>query len=539
MVVPISTELTVEERVKVDTGREVGAEELLRKTQSLCPECLKLIPAEIYAKEDKVWIRKQCPDHGEVVDLYWGSYSMYQRAQKYERRGKGIENPKISKAHPVCPVDCGLCNIHLTHTALANIVVTNRCDLTCWYCFFFAEKAGYVYEPTLDQIREMARALRNERPVPANAVQLTGGEPCLREDLVDIIRICKEEGIDHVQLNTDGIRLATDPHLASKVRKAGVNTVYLSFDGVTPKTNPKNHWEIPAILDNCRKAGLGIVFVPTVLKTVNDHEVGAIIRHAVKNIDVVRGVNFQPVSLVGRMTERERAQYRITIPDVIQRIEEQMDGEIGSEDFYTVPCVTAVSDFVEAITKKPKYELAIHFACGAATYVFKEGDRLIPLPRFVDVEGLFEYLREKAEEMRAGKSKYLVLPKMLFKLGSFIDKEKQPKGLNLAKILFQIFLKHDYRALGVFHHRSLFIGLMHFQDLYNWDIERVMKCDIHYAVPDGRIIPFCTFNVIPQWYRDKIQREYGIPVEEWEKKTGRRLRDDLYKRKMPSAPMES
>jgi len=66
----------------------------------------------------------------------------------------------------------------------------------------------------------MVRVLRSEKPVPCNAVQLTGGEPCLRDDLLDIIKICKEEGIEHVQLNTDGIRLALNPDLGLQVRKA-------------------------------------------------------------------------------------------------------------------------------------------------------------------------------------------------------------------------------------------------------------------------------------------------------------------------------
>ena len=381
----------------------------------------------------------------------------------------------------------------------------------------------------------MVRVLRSEKPVPCNAVQLTGGEPCLRDDLLDIIKICKEEGIEHVQLNTDGIRLALNPDLALQVRKAGVNTVYLSFDGTTEKTNPKNHKEIPAILENCRKAGLGIVLVPTIIKSVNDQEVGPIVGFALKNLDIIRGVNFQPVSLVGRISGVERERFRITIPEVIMRIEEYTNGEICKDDFYPVPTVYPISMFVEALTGKPQYALTAHFACGMATYVFiDENGKITPITRFVDVEGLLEYLKSKAEEIFKGKNKYIIMLKTLLKFRSFIDKEKQPKGLNLPRLLFEILVKHNYNALGKFHHKTLFIGMMHFQDLYNWDIERVKRCCIHYVVPDGRIIPFCTFNVIPQWYRDKIQKEYGIPIEEWEKKTGKKLRDDLYRRINPS-----
>ncbi|MGQ9468256.1 MAG: tetraether lipid synthase Tes [Nitrososphaerales archaeon] len=505
---------------------------IIRETQSICPECNKVLPAEIFERDGKVWINRECQEHGEFEELYWGSYDMYLRASKFKPEGKRIENPYIKKEKIDCPSDCGLCKDHLSHTALANIVVTNRCDLSCWYCFFYSQRAGYVYEPSLEQIRDMARNLRNERPVPGNAVQLTGGEPCLREDLIEIIKTVKEEGIDHVQLNTDGIRLATDPTLAKRVREAGINTVYLSFDGLTPKTNPKNHWEIPSVLENCRNAGLGIVFVPTVIKSTNDHEVGGIIKFASENIDVVRGVNFQPVSLTGRLTRAERDKYRITIPDVIQRIEEQTDGEISKDDFYPVPCTASVTRFVEALTGRAHYDLSIHFACGAATYVFKEDDRLIPITRFVDIDGLFEYLAEKADEIKRGKNKYWVAIKVLSRLSKFIDKEKQPKGLNLSKIIFNILIRHNYNALGDFHHKTLFIGMMHFMDKYNYDIERLKRCDIHYLLPNGMIIPFCAFNVIPEWYRDKMQRELGISIDEWEKRHGKRVKDDFYIRRV-------
>ena len=61
--------------------------------------------------------------------------------------------------------------------------------------------------------------------------------------------------------------------------------------------------------------------------------------------------------------------------------------------------------------------------------------------------------------------------------------------------------------------------MMHFQDKYNQDEERLQRCDIHYLTPDLRIIPFCSFNVIPEWYRDKVQQKYGMPIEAWEGRT--------------------
>ena len=169
-----------------------------------------------------------------------------------------------------------------------------------------------------------------------------------------------------------------------------------------------------------------------------------------------------------------------------------------------------------------------------ATYIFKDEDDIVPITRFVDVDGFLKYLNEKAAELKDGKNKYMTGVKMLYKLRSFIDKSKQPAGLNISKILYNAALKHDYIALGNFHKKTLFIGMMHFMDTYNYDIERVKRCCIHYVTPDKEkpIIPFCTFNVIPQWYRDKIQKKHGMSIAEWEKKTGKKMSDDVYIRKL-------
>lgn len=504
--------------------------DVIGETLSICPVCNNIVPADLLKHDGRVLIKKVCEKHGEFIDLYFNDINMYYRFKKWSHDGKGIENPNVNVENPVCPFDCGLCSIHLSHTALANIVVTNRCDLRCWYCFFYSEKVGYVYEPTLEQIEFMIKTLRAERPVPGNSVQLTGGEPCLRDDLPEIIKICKRYGVEHVQLNTNGIRLARDFEFFKMIKEAGLSNLYLSFDGMTPETNVKNHWEAPAILENARRLNVGVVLVPTIIKSVNDHELGQMINFGFNNIDVIRSVNFQPVSLVGLMPKKERKKYRITIPDCIHLIEEQTDGEIPSDAWFPVPACTPVTHIVEALTLRPQYELSPHFACGAGTYVFKDGERMIPITEFVDVEGLLIYLEEKARQLLDGKSKYILGLEMLFKLKKFVNEKKKPSGLNITSILTAMLLKHDYKNVGDWHRKSLFIGMMHFQDKYNYDIERVKRCSIHYLVPDGRVIPFCAFNVLPEIYRDKIQAEYGVPIAEWEQRTGRRLSDDFYRR---------
>jgi uncharacterized radical SAM superfamily Fe-S cluster-containing enzyme len=497
-------------------------EEHVRDTLSVCPECYRLLPALVYEKDGKIWIRKNCPEHGEVEDLYWGDAAMYRRAMKYEAASTRVKYAYKQLENP-CPFSCGICTIHTTQTALANVVVTNRCNFSCWYCFFFAERSGYVYEPTLEQYRMMMKHLRKQYPYGSKAIQLTGGEPLMRDDLVDIIRITREEGFTHVQLNTHGVFFALEGgvELARRLREAGVNTVYLSFDGLDPRINVKNHWEIPYIFENFRKAGMtSVVLVPTVINGWNTEELGKIVRFAAVNADIVRGVNFQPVSLVGQMPRKERDKHRITIPDVIRLVEEQTNGEISRDAWYPVPFTLVLTMFLEKLTKgKERWHMPIHPACGMATYVYldksKDGIHFVPITSFVDVESLAEYLREKTVEMEKGRSRYMVMLELVRKLGSFIDKEKQPKDLNLGKILTNIIIKRSYNALSIFHYKFNYLGMMHFMDAYNYDVERVMHCGVHYVTPEPNVVPFCTFNVLPELYRDNVQRKLSVSLEEW------------------------
>jgi len=518
---------------------------VLRITGSICPECVTetslekaKIDAVIYEEDGKVYIIKECSKHGIIKDLYWGDYELYKRAKKFADPGIKIFTPQIKK--PIgkisCPDDCGLCLKHKSHTNLGNIVLTNRCDSNCWYCFFYAKKGESIYEPSLNQIRKMLRRMKNQKPVGTNAVQFTGGEPSLRGDIIEITKIAREEGYDHVQFNTNGIRFSKNLNLVKNLKKAGANVVYMSFDGVTPETNPKNYWEIPDALDNCRKAGLYVVLVPTLINGINDHELGDMIRFAAGNIDIIRSLNIQPVSLVGMMPRKKRDEQRITIPDVCKKIEEQTDGQITKDDFFTIPTASLITNLIEAVTGKPQYRLSAHFACGVATYVFKEGNKLVPITNFIDIQGMLEFLKEQTENIQKSRvkkfGKAVSGVKLLLNLNKFIDENKKPKELDIGEIITSAITGGNYDSLSEFHKKSLFIGMMHFMDLYNYDIDRVQNCCVHYAVPDGRIIPFCAFNVIPQVFRDKTQKKFSVSTKEWEKKHGRKLVDDKYVRKL-------
>ena len=483
----------------------------IKETKSICPECFTVLDATIFEEDNKVYIKKECPEHGEFQDVYWSDYEQYQRAEKFRYDGDGLNNPR-TKTEKDCPLDCGICPQHRSHTGLAIIDITNRCNLKCPVCFANAATAGYVYEPSKEQIIAMLENLRRNDPVPATALQFSGGEPTLREDLFELIKTARELGFSHVEVNTNGIRLAHSVEYCRGLMEAGMSTLYLQFDGLTPEvyefTRGKDLLETKMkAIENCREAGLkSVVLVVTLIKGVNDHQLGDIIRFAVENFDVVRCVNVQPVSLCGRLPEREREKMRITIPDFMKAVEEQTDGKIKVPDFYPVPTVVPISKAIGALKNKRYVEFTAHPHCGMATYILIEDGKMVPITRYGNVEKFIESMKKVYEEASEGHGRRAKL--------SLLGALRHIKFGLLRKYLLPIVKTGSYESLGDLHRKMLLISSMHFMDPYNFDLERVQRCVIHYAVPDGRIIPFCTMNSI---HRAKIEEELSIPLDEWRK----------------------
>ncbi|MHC1584670.1 MAG: tetraether lipid synthase Tes [Candidatus Syntropharchaeia archaeon] len=481
-------------------------------TESLCPECLRVIKAEVFEHDGKILIKKRCEDHGEFEDIYWSDASLYEKFKKFSYDGDGVENPNTKKEKG-CPYDCGLCPRHKTTTILANLDLTNRCNQRCPICFANAAASGYVYEPSIKEIRRMMEILRSEQPVPCPAIQFAGGEPTVRDDFVEIVRMARELGFSQIQVATNGLELARSIDFCIKLRNAGLNTIYLQFDGLREETYKKlrGYNAFPKKLkaiENCRESGLwSVTLVPTLTKGVNDEEVGDMVRFAAENRDVIRGLNVQPISFAGRIDKEELKEMRITIPDFLSLLEEQTGGEICREDFYPVPFVIPISKFVEGWKKERQIEFSVHPHCGAGTYVFIEDEKFIPITRFIDVEGLMEFLKEITPLFQSKLGKIEVIGKIVRAIPRYIDKKYSPKDVDVGKLLVDILKKGSREATAKFHYNVLFIGAMHFQDAYNFDLQRLERCGIHYVIPDGRIIPFCSYNTL---YREKIEKEFAI-----------------------------
>ena len=484
---------------------------VIKKTKTICPECLRALDATIFEKDNKVYIEKDCSEHGKFQDVYWSDYAQYQRAEQFRSEGDGLRNPRTTTKLD-CPLDCGICPQHKSHSALAIIDVTNRCNLKCPVCIANAATTGYVYEPSKEQIIKMLENLRDNDPVPPPALQFSGGEPTIRQDLIELIRAAKERGFHHVEINTNGLRLAQSVDYCRDLMEAGISTIYLQFDGLTSDvytfTRGADLLDIKMkALENCRKAGLeSVVLVVTLVKGVNDHQLGDIIRFATQNFDLVRCVNVQPVSLCGRLPEQERAKMRITIPDFMKLCEKQTNGRIKTSDFYPVSTVVPVSRAIGALQNKRYVEFTAHPHCGMATYVFVEDGEMVPITRYGNVEKFVKGLSKVHEEAAGGHG---ARAKMRL-IGSL----RHIKFSLLRKYILPILRTGSYESLGKLHRRMVLISSMHFMDPYNFDLERIQRCCIHYAVPDGRIIPFCTMNSI---HREKIEQKLGVSLEEWQK----------------------
>jgi uncharacterized radical SAM superfamily Fe-S cluster-containing enzyme len=499
----------------------------LEKTTSVCPGCYKegkinKIDAKIIEEDGKIYITKDCNKHGSFKDIYFSDADIYKKWIKYKVTGKTAPDVK-TKVFDEPP----LYDEHKSQSVLTNLMATNRCDLRCSYCFMNAGASGAVYEPSLDEIRELMIQARMQQPIGSKAIQITGGEPTIRDDILDLVNLAKEVGFSHVQVNTNGLRLADDPEFCKKLKEAKTNTIYMSFDGVTKETNPWIEKNKKAI-DNLRKANLKIVLVPVLIRDKNLHETGKIVKFALDNMDIIRGVNFQPISFCGRVTkikDENREKQRVDYVMMMESIEKEFDGKISRDDFFPVPFVFPISKLIELLKGETQVEFTAHPGCGGATYIFMENGEPLPVTRFIDVEKLIDFV-DKESKIKGPLKKLRIASAFLKQIDTFVKYDNAPSGFNLKKLLKDAAIGGSYDSLRGFHYKSLFVGSMWFQDVFNLNVDRLQRCVIHYTTPEG-IVPFCSYNGLG--IGEKIREKHSIPIKEWEKETGKNIKDDLRK----------
>ncbi|MEW5807561.1 MAG: tetraether lipid synthase Tes [Acidobacteriota bacterium] len=499
---------------------------LPRKTDSLCPECLEVIEACIFEEDGKVIMEKRCGKHGSCRDIVYSDAQLYRKIEKWSFfEGEGIANPKVQDA-TLCPWSCGLCQMHYSTPALTNIDLTNRCNLRCRFCFANANATDYVYEPGLDQIKRMLEQAISVRPRREQAVQFSGGEPSLSPHFIEACRYARTLGYARIQAATNGIIFAQNFEFVEKAREAGLDTLYLQFDGTDEKiyreTRGVNLWEIKQkCIETSRKLNIAVVLVPTIVKTINDDQIGKILQFGINNVDVIPGISYQPVCFTGRIDQHLRMQQRFTLSDLAWAVEKQTGYASAMRDWYPIAMINPLTRVMDSFKKGDVKNMfcSCHTNCGIGTFLFvnRATKEVIPFPKIFDIEKAALDMVRLAEKMERKPSKlYATLCIInLFRKHFLSQKDTDFNLFTFLKIM-------DHYAggqLGIakrdkYQWRMIYCAGMHFQDAFNYNVERVKRCVIHYSSPDGKMYPFCTYNSGP-YFREKIERQFSIPKEDW------------------------
>lgn len=447
---------------------------VLSNTESVCPQCLQRITGQRIVKGEEVYLRKECPEHGTFEVLIWKGTPKYEDwpIEKIPITPSFCQR-EIEKG---CPYDCGLCPDHRQETCCVLLEVTANCNLYCPICFAQAQE-GKAPDPDLTEISRWYDKLK-EPGFIAN-IQISGGEPTVRDDLPEIIAMGHEKGFSYIQLNTNGLRLAKEPSFVKSLKEAGLNSVFLQFDGTNDeiyrKIRGKPLLDIKkAAIDNCAREGIGVVLVPTLVPGVNLDNVGEIIFFAVEHMPGVRGVHFQPVSYFGRYPESPPAD-RITIPEVLRALEKQTSGKIKAENFAPPAAENSYCSF-------------------QGNFILTEEGELKPTKSQVAGKCCSPVKAQEAiQKSRAFVARQWSAP----------DNASPNRSCACSKVGNQLLtgvINTD--SLDLFLSRAktytLSISGMAFQDAWTLDLERLRDCKVHVFSPDNRLIPFCAYNLTDQ-----------------------------------------
>jgi uncharacterized radical SAM superfamily Fe-S cluster-containing enzyme len=459
-------------------------------TRSICPECRRPIDAKVLLRGGKVYMHKRCPEHGEFEALVYGDADAYVRNARFNKPGT-IPLAFTTEVRNGCPHDCGLCPEHQQHVCLGIIEVNSACNMDCPLCF---ADAGPGFNLTLPEVEDILDHLVETEGSP-EVVQFSGGEPSIHPQIIPMLRAAKSRGIRHVMLNTNGKRIARDDRFVAELAEERPS-IYFQFDGFSECTYEALRGE-PGILpeklhalDRLAEIGCDVILVPAIERGVNEHEVGAIVRFGLDH-PAVRGINFQPAFHAGRHGAHEALE-RMTIPDVVALIEKQTGGLFLKSDFVPVPCCFPT--------------------CNSVTYAFVDGDQILPLPRFLDVETHLDYITNRVipdlgEELRQALEG-------LWSSSALPGAEKAASQFALSCAACDL----GTRDLGEIGKRMFMLMLQDFMDPWTFNQKNVMKCCKECLLPGGLQVPFCAYNSVG--YREQARDQ--LTAHERQRRSARR-----------------
>ncbi len=447
-------------------------------TRSICPECRRVIDAQILLRNNKVYMRKRCPEHGTFEGLVYGDAKAYTSASRFNKPGT-IPLEFTTDIKEGCPHDCGLCPDHQQHACLGIIEVNSACNMDCPLCF---ANAGAGFNLTLQEVEGILDHLIATEGNP-EVVQLSGGEPSIHPQIIPMIRAAKERGIKYVMLNTNGKRIADDDKFLAELNEVRPS-IYFQFDGFASKTYEIIRGEPDILpqklraLDRLAEIGLGVVLVPAIDRTINLHEVGEIVKFAIKH-PAVHGINFQPAFMSGRHGTHDPMN-RLTIPDILQAMEEQTGGMFKVSDFVPVPCCFPT--------------------CNSVTYALVDGEEVLPLPRLVQVEDYLDYITNRVVPDLAGNIKTALEGLWSSSAVPGTDKAAQQFALSCEACGLP-----EALDMGAFAKQVFMIMLQDFMDPWTFNQKNLMKCCKEILLPDGKQIPFCAYNNVG--YREQARTQ--------------------------------
>jgi uncharacterized radical SAM superfamily Fe-S cluster-containing enzyme len=465
------------------------------ETESLCPVCLKRIRAARLLQGDEVLLVKECRDHGSFRTVIWrGEPSMAQWQRPKTPVHLELCYGTVKKG---CPFDCGLCEAHKQIPCSVLLEVTDRCNLNCTICFADSGR-DKTQDPSLEKISLLLE--RAMAAVGPSNLQLSGGEPTLRDDLPQIVEIAQQIGYTFIQVNTNGIRFASDKDYGKQLRDSGLSSTFLQFDGVDDEIYHSLRGralltEKLQAIRHCGEAGLGVVLVPTLVRGVNTRSVGAIVRQALKLAPTVRGIHFQPVSFFGRFPKQTSDEGRFTLPELMRCLEEQTEGLIKVSDFSPPGCEHAHCSFHATYTLTAEGGLrhmgtensdsccSADFGSGGVKKTVKTVSRRWTLP---SATASSIHLPLSKEPSCCG--------------GKSTDVTRVEGPLDLDTFLQEV--------AG----RSFTISAMAFQDAENLDLKRLRGCCISVISPEGKLVPFCAYNLTSSEGKSLYRRRNGSQV---------------------------
>jgi uncharacterized radical SAM superfamily Fe-S cluster-containing enzyme len=488
----------------------------VEKVKSLCPICRRLIEGQIFFRDNRVLMRKHCPDHGSHEARIFGDARLYQEITKFNKPGVlPLEFTTLEEAG--CPFDCGLCPRHEQHLCLAIIEVNSGCNLDCPLCLANSgtHLARSGFELTIDQVEFMLDRLFATEEHP-EVIQFSGGEPSLHPRILDFIELAQDKGIDYVLLNTNGIRIANDDRFLSQLAHLKPH-VYLQFDGFDPATyrTLRGREDLLKIklraLDRLAEVDVHTALVPAIESGVNEHEIGSIVEFGLRH-PAVYGVSFQSAFRAQRHPTADPLT-RVTTPDILKALEAQTDGLFRLSDFIPVPCCSPT--------------------CGFSTYAILDGDEVIPLPRVLEVDRYLTYLENRT--MPALEQDLILALEALWSASAtagsrstttqiqraIAGKDHSDSGRGDGRSAERCSACRGALPLSEHTPRELakhvfMITTRDFMDVNTFNTSDLLKCCIGVLIPDGRTIPFCAYNTVG--YREQVvealHQQAGSKIED-------------------------